>query len=220
MSIQGLEAVQSAETTITTTQSKTLGKEDFLYLLVNQLKAQDPLNPMESTEFTAQLAQFSSLEELGQINDSLEYLQLYQASSNNAQAVGFIGREVEAIDNALVIDDGTADDIHFNLAGDADAVFGLIYNSDGQVVRILEYGGYSSGKHDVSWDGRDNAGGRLPDGEYTVELSATDADGESVGMDPFIRGRVTGVFFNDGVTYLIVDDKEVAIGAITKVSET
>ena len=72
--------------------SKTMGKEAFLKLLITQLQYQDPMNPADSTEFTAQLAQFSSLEQLSNVNENLNTLKLYQASMNNSQAVSFIGK--------------------------------------------------------------------------------------------------------------------------------
>ncbi len=77
---------------------KTLGKEEFLKLFTNQLKYQDPLKPMESTEFTAQLAQFSSLEQLFNINNGLEQMLSFQGSMNNGMTAGFIGRSVVAQD--------------------------------------------------------------------------------------------------------------------------
>ncbi|MBI5849230.1 MAG: hypothetical protein HZB31_15005 [Nitrospirae bacterium] len=77
---------------------KTLGKEEFLKLFTNQLKYQDPLKPMESTEFTAQLAQFSSLEQLFNINKGIEQMLSFQGSLNNGMTAGFIGKTVVAQD--------------------------------------------------------------------------------------------------------------------------
>jgi len=72
-----------------------LGKDDFLRLFTTQLKAQDPLNPMDSTQFTAQLAQFSSLEQLTNINTQLTSLLQFQSSQQNATATGLIGKQVQ-----------------------------------------------------------------------------------------------------------------------------
>ena len=83
---------------ITSSAGKTLGKEEFLKLFTNQLKYQDPLNPLENTEFSAQLAQFSSLEQLFNINKGLEQMISFQGSMNNGMTVGFIGKTVEAAD--------------------------------------------------------------------------------------------------------------------------
>ncbi|MBI5635212.1 MAG: flagellar hook assembly protein FlgD [Nitrospirae bacterium] len=83
---------------IASAAGKTLGKEEFLRLFTNQLKYQDPLKPMDSTEFTAQLAQFSSLEQLFNISNGLEQMLSFQGSMNNGMTVGFIGRTVVAQD--------------------------------------------------------------------------------------------------------------------------
>ena len=81
---------------LSTTQSNVMGKDDFLNLLITQLQNQDPLNPTDSTEFTAQLAQFSSLEQLGNVNENLTELKHFQASINNSQAVALIGKAITA----------------------------------------------------------------------------------------------------------------------------
>ena len=94
-------ATQSSSETYVPPDKTTLGKDDFLKLFVAQLENQDPLSPMESTEFTAQLAQFSSLEQLTNANQNLEYLLMYQSSMNNAEAVNFIGNTVKASGNSI-----------------------------------------------------------------------------------------------------------------------
>lgn len=86
-------AVTSPALTAAST-GKALGKDEFLKLFVNQLKYQDPLKPMDSSEFTAQLAQFSSLEQLFNINSGLQNLLSFQSSLNNGMVTGFIGKNV------------------------------------------------------------------------------------------------------------------------------
>src|SRR5512139_3118227 len=95
----------SASSTIAAA-SKAMGKDAFLTLLIAQLQHQDPLNPADSTEFTAQLAQFSSLEQLSTINENLDALKLYQASGNNAQAVSFIGKNIVSKGQTLPVTSG------------------------------------------------------------------------------------------------------------------
>jgi len=119
MSIIGLEPVTVDSSTFQTSEDNTLGKDDFLNLLITQLQNQDPLSPMDSTEFSAQLAQFSSLEQLSNVNENLETLLLYQGSLNNSQAVSFIGKTITASGDSVLITDGIPDNIHFELAGDA-----------------------------------------------------------------------------------------------------
>ena len=102
--------------------SQELGKDDFLTMLITQLQNQDPLNPTDSVEYTAQLAQFSSLEQLSNVNQNLEYLQMFQASINNAQAVSFIGKEITALGDGIQVTDGVAEACEFRLSADASGV--------------------------------------------------------------------------------------------------
>ncbi len=96
MSITPIDSSAVSTETQTSASAEILGKDDFLNLLVTQLQHQDPLNPAESTEFTAQLAQFSSLEQLNNINDNLKNMELFQTSVTNSQAVSYIGKEITA----------------------------------------------------------------------------------------------------------------------------
>lgn len=81
--------------------SKKIGKDDFLLLFTSQLKFQDPLKPLESKEFTTQMAQFSSLEQLFNLNDNVEKLILYQQSLNNGIAIGLLGKTVKTVDDIV-----------------------------------------------------------------------------------------------------------------------
>jgi len=216
MSIAGMDSVSSNGNPLYGT-SNVLAKEDFLKLLVAQLQAQDPLKPMESTEFTAQLAQFSSLEQLSNINDNLQYLQLYQSSINNAQAVAFIGKNVEAIGNSIQLTNGVSDDMLFDLASDANAVFINIFDSSGKFIKAIESGPYNAGEQSIAWDGTDKDGNNVSDGEYDFEVVATDANGDEIQTTTFITAAVTGVTFIDGTTYLLAGDKKIPVGNVIKV---
>jgi flagellar basal-body rod modification protein FlgD len=94
-------ATESSISKQTNLMSKSLGKEDFLLLFTSQLKYQDPLKPLESTEFTAQMAQFSSLEQLFNLNNNVEKLILYQQSLNNGIATGLLGKTVKTVDDVV-----------------------------------------------------------------------------------------------------------------------
>lgn len=200
--------------------SNTLGKEAFLTLLIAQLQNQDPLNPADSTEFTSQLAQFSSLEQLSNVNENLERLQDYQASSNNAQAVGFIGKEVVFKGNALQVKSGLAPACEFELSAAAKNVAVSIYDARGNFVTDIQSGQLGAGKQSLTWNGKDRNGNTVADGSYTFEVQATAAPGaEPLTVTPYSKGSVTGVTFEDGVTYLVVGGRNVAIGDVTQVSQ-
>jgi len=217
VSIAGLDTVKMTGSELTTPKAHILGRDDFLYLLITQLKSQDPLKPMESTEFTAQLAQFSSLEQLQNINENLRDLRVSQASLNNSQALSFIGRTVKAAGNSIHLSDGVSDDIRFELGGDAVAVFVNIYDSAGNLVKRLGVGPLRSGEQSIRWDGTDNEGNNVPDGVYTFEVLAVSADNEAVDVKTFTIGRITGVTFKNGTAYLLAGNKEIPVSSVIRV---
>jgi flagellar basal-body rod modification protein FlgD len=219
MAIAGIDTIKTNDSALLSTGGDSvLGRDEFLNLLITQLRYQDPLNPMESTEFTAQLAQFSSLEQLGNINENLEYLQMYQASSNNSQAVGFIGKNIEASGDSISLANGVSADMHFELAADTRDIFINIYDSYGNFVKTLEAGSLSAGGHSSEWDGTDHNGNKLPDGVYAFEILAVDENGEMVDATTYTTGKVTGVTFKDGITYLLAGDQKIPMGNVIKVT--
>ena len=201
-------------------EKTVLGKEDFLKLLVAQLANQNPLNPMDSTEFTAQLAQFSSLEQLTNMNKNLGYLRLYQASINNAQAVNFIGKTVKASGNSISVKDGAPDQIQFDLAGDAAEVNIYVYDSSDNLVKTINCGSLSDGEQSIEWDGTNDDGETVSDGTYTFEVSAADANGETIEASTYMTVEVTGVIFKEGNAYLLAGDIEISMNDIIEVTES
>jgi flagellar basal-body rod modification protein FlgD len=196
-----------------------MGKDAFLKLLITQLQHQDPLNPADSTEFTSQLAQFSSLEQLSNVNDNLNTLKLYQASINNAQAVSFIGKDVVSKGKALQVTAGQPVSCEFNLGADAKRVVVSIYDAAGSFVKDIQATALKAGTQGISWDAKDRNGNTVADGAYTFEVQAEGASGEKVDLTTYSKGTVTGVTFEDGVTYLIVGNSKVAIGDVTQVKQ-
>ena len=219
MSVYPVDASNPNASEIKSSKDSPLGKDDFLNLLVAQLQNQDPLNPMDSTAFTSQLAEFSSLEQLNNVNKNLEYLQMYQSSINNAQAVSFIGKNIDALGDSIQLESGENEEIHFELSADSSSVFMNIYNDSGGLVKIIENGLMGKGKQSVEWDGTDNEGNTLPNGKYKYEVMAVDVNGDKVQTVTYISERVTGVTFKDGVTYLMAGGMEIPIGDVIEVTE-
>jgi len=196
--------------------SGTLGKDDFLKLFTTQLRFQDPLNPLDSTDFTAQLAQFSSLEQLFNMNASLQDILTYQGSLNNAMAVGLIGRVVKVDGDSFTLA-GTAD-LEYALADDAASVTITIQDEEGNVVATIDAGAQQAGEQSFCWDGTGDDGLHLPDGDYTFSVTAVDGNGENVEVETSVTGTVTGITFDSGVTYLVLDNgMQVSLGEIMEV---
>ena len=197
---------------------KTLGKEEFMRLLVTQMQFQDPLKPMENTEFTAQLAQFSSLDQLSGINEGVKSFSDAQSGMNRGQAVNFINKEVKASGNKVYAGGGAAPSvIGYSLDKDVSGVTVNIYDREGKDVRTLEIDPQEAGVHRVEWDGKNNLGETVSQGEYTFSVMAKDAEGKSFDALTNIAGVVTGVSFEAGISYLLVSGIKVPLDHVTEV---
>jgi len=203
---------------LATPQTGVMGKDDFLNLLIAQLQNQDPLNPTDSTEFTAQLAQFSSLEQLSNVNENLMELKNFQASINNSQAVSLIGKTITANGNSIQLSDDGPVKCDFELDGDAVLAVANIYDSTGKFVADFESNNLSAGQHSLFWDGTDNNGNRVAGGNYTFEILAADADGRDIAATTFFSGTVDKVTFDNSTTYLISGDQKIALGDVIEVA--
>ncbi len=214
-----VSAIGGATSGLYSPGSQTLGKDDFLKLLVTQLQNQDPMNPTDSTAFVAQLAQFSSLEQLSNVNDNLKVVQLFDQSINNAQAVNFVGKTVKASGSMFELGSGETHEIQYQLGEDADAVYVSIYNSSGELVKKIEMDQMTAGSQSVVWDGKDENGGAAPAGSYSFSLQAKNKDGEIMESAAFIEEIITGVSYHSGNTYLLAKGIEIPYAAIIEVSE-
>jgi len=217
MTINSVSAETMYVNQSTSPTKKTLGKDEFLNLLVTQLQHQDPLNPMDSTAFTAQLAEFSALEQLHNVNSNLETLQTSQVSVENSQAVAYIGKQIMASGDTVQMADGQADDIHFTLGNDAEALYINIYSASGQYIKGFEGGGLPAGNHAVPWDGTDNNGNTTSDGIYSFEVLAVDHANQMVPVGTYTTGLVRGVNFQNGVAYLLTDTQEVPLSSVLQI---
>ncbi len=203
---------------LSTSQSNVMDKDDFLNLLVTQLQHQDPLNPTDSVEFTAQLAQFSSLEQLGNVNDNLSDLKIFQASLNNSQAVSLIDKSVTAEGNSLELSDSGQIQCNFELDDDAATVAISIYDHTGKYVAEVKGENLKAGQQALPWDGTDLKGNPAAAGEYTFEVLAEDANGQPVRTTTLVIGIVDRIVFENNATYLISGNQKIALGEVIQVA--
>jgi len=207
-------------TTTTTASKQTLNKQDFLNLLVAQLKNQDPLNPVEGTDYTAQLAQFSSLEQLMDINDSLKQASTQRTSLENMEALGFVGKRVKAVGDKLGLGESGAADGRYSLETTGDVAIG-IYDPAGKLVRTMKVGWTQPGDHAFQWDGLSSSGTRCAAGTYSFVVAATGPDGQVVTTTTYSLGTVTGVNLSGTEPRLIIGTggggTEVALSDLTEV---
>lgn len=199
-----ISSVSNIGSAVQQVNGKTFGKEDFMKILLKQLNYQDPLNPMDSTQFTSQLTQFSSLEQLTNLNTTLENVLAYQQSIQNASITDLIGRTVRATGNSTYLNN-TAD-MNYELSKDAASVKISIYDNAGKLVATKEAGSQPAGSNKFIWDGTDSSGIQMPAGDYTFDVNAKDASGGAVDAVTDSFGTVTGINFEDGLSYIVLDD--------------
>ena len=191
--------------------------DTFLALLTTQLKNQDPLDPMKSSEFTSQLVQFAGVEQSINTNKKLDQLVQLQTSSQLNSAVSFIGKTVEVISDLLLLKDGAAK-ISYGLDRNAAQTIISITDQNGRAVRSVQ-GESDAGRHEFEWDGRDSNGLQVPDGVYGFSVVATDADKETIDTIAASFGRVTGIEIVENAPRINIGELGVPFDAIFAVRE-
>lgn len=194
--------------------------ETFMNLLTAQIKNQDPLSPMDSTQFTQQLVQMTGVEQQLLTNDLLEKL-VTNTGSGIQTSVSLLGREVRALHNEAKLSAGKAE-WSYKLDREATDVTVEVVNKLGKVVQVVKTSGddLKAGDHTFSWNGKDRTGAQLPNGDtYTLRITAKDSAGATVPVTNFLKGVVTGVEQADGKTYITINGVKVGWEKVTSISE-
>jgi len=204
--VNGYEAYDT-ETTAKTNDAgseTSLGREEFLTLLVAQLENQNPLDPADTDQFTDQLAQFSQVEQLINVNDKLDGMMAdVEASDGNIDVNSFLGLTVTATVTSMTIDDGAVTSGFYEVDESADVTV-YVYDAEGTKVASLPQGEVEAGSYLISWDGTDDAGNTLDDGEYSYVVMANAGDGyEEVAS--YLSGTVDAVSYQNGKGYLVIN---------------
>jgi len=197
-----------------------MGQKQFLQLLVAQMRNQDPINPVDGADFASQLAQFNSVEQLIDVNSGLDTLQSSQnmmsASLTNSMAATLTGKQVRAISDQVNLSAEGNSEINFKLRSAAEEVEIVIRNASGTEVRRETLNGVSSGDNNWTWDGLNNSGERLGEGNYQVEVIAKNGD-ENVNALVFMEGIASKVRFSGNGVFLSINGIEVPISDVEEV---
>jgi flagellar basal-body rod modification protein FlgD len=204
----------SSTQTATASQAKTMGKDDFMKLLLAQLKNQDPLKPIDGTDFAAQLAQFSSLEQMSNMNSELKTQSLNQIMLQYTQSMNMIGKVVVANSGSGVRANGSSTELNYNLAEDAQTVTISILNKDGKQIETWDETGQKAGMNKVTWNCAD-----VDKGVYTFQISAKDHQGQAIVAESMTSGLVTAISFKNNQISATVDGQEVQISDIVEVKQ-
>jgi flagellar basal-body rod modification protein FlgD len=170
----------------------SLGQQQFLDLMVTQLKNQDPFKPMESGDFLGQLAQFSTVNGIGELQGSFASLASSLQSSQALQASTMVGREVVIPRETVRLETGKSVDVAATVPADATSVRVTLTDANGQVVRQALLGPQAAGTLRFAWDGLRDDGGAAAPGTYGVELDAT-IGGSPQALASAVRARVESV---------------------------
>lgn len=221
-SILGSDSTSSSSSSSSSSSTtSSLGQDAFLQLLVTQLEYQDPLSPMDDKEFVAELAQFSSLEQLTEINTGIENLATLGEEQQLIGAVNFMGKTVEATGTAVGLTSGKATSVTFSLPEDAATCLVNVLDSSGEIVRTVDLGETSAGDIEFTWDGKNYDGNTMDDGQYQVAVTATDSDGNVMTVSSTMTGTVSGITQENGSYYLnIGNDRYVSFTSITNVENS
>ena len=191
--------------------------DTFVTLLTAQLQYQDPLEPMETSEFTNQLVAYSEVEQAIATNDHLEKLIAIEGANASATAVSYIGKEVLTLGSTVEMTDGSAS-WDYSLEADAPEVKITVYDSSGDEV-YTETAEGESGTNTFEWDGKDNDGNALDEGSYTLGIEAYDEDSLEVAYSVMVAGVVDGVDFSSTTPIITIGDTAFLASDILQVRE-
>lgn len=196
--------------------SQEMGKDAFMQLLITQMSYQNPLEPMDNTEFAGQLAQFSSLEQMQNIASGMEVLALSQTASTNSQMVNLLGKRVIVPGSELTVDGEKPLELQYDMMDEPVSAKLYIKNSDGELVREMHLTDMAVGTNSVTFDGKDNDGNFLEAGTYTYEiLSMT---GEAIdGITAYSNYLVDAVQYSGAEIMFSSGSANIDLGDISKV---
>lgn len=197
---------------------KELGKQDFLNLMMTQMANQDPMDPMDSEKMMTQMAALGTVEQLQNVNKQLDTMVSGQHDIARASAFSYIDKDVEVGSNSLKLAGGKPAPASYSLDGNAERVQIHILTPEGDPVRVIKKEGLNQGSHSFNWDGTDNEGDMLPQGEYKYKVFASTGDGEKIGVNQFKKGRVSSVNFESGRPTLVVNGEDIPLHQIKGVN--
>lgn len=202
----------------------SLGKDDFFKLMMAQLKNQSPLDPTDSSKYAAELAQFSSLEQLQNMNDSLSQNinanYMLTQSVNNTLTAALIGKSAKLNSNQIKYDGQSEGEFTYKLPVQASTATVKILDQNGTIVKSYENVPMTAGEHKLSWDFTDNSGDEVANGDYTVKVEATTPDGDPMTTDIYTTGVIQAVRFTESGTSIVVNGSEYSLSDVFEILQS
>lgn len=213
-------AAATGNATVNTGRTRLAENFDtFLTLLTSQLRNQDPLSPMDSTQFTQQLVQMTGVEQQLETNDLLTKL-VSNTGTGVSTAVSLIGKEVTASSDQAALKDHNAE-WSYKLDRDATDVKLEVLDSKGRVVTTVapDAKDMKAGEHTFKWNGKNAGGSDAADGVYSLRITAKDSQGSTVTSSTYVNGVVTGVEQADGKTLISIKGVQISWDTITSIRQ-
>jgi flagellar basal-body rod modification protein FlgD len=200
--------------------SSKMDKDAFFKLMLAQLKNQDPSNPLKNHEMAAQLAQFSTLEQMTNVNTTLTEIKGASKPVEQFQALNLIGKLVAGDSSKIVRTDLDSDhDFKFKLPMDVKQADVKVMNAKGDIVRQYKFNELKSGENEISWNGNDDKGRKAPAGNYTFQISATGVNGQRVQPKTDFEGVISGMSFSPDGPIIQVGKQSVRLKDIRQFSD-
>jgi flagellar basal-body rod modification protein FlgD len=204
MAITPINNSSAASQSTGTASSVKATKDDFLKLLVTQMKYQDPMNPMDSAQMTSQIAQLNTVEGINQLNATVSNLQASLMASQSMQSASLIGKTILADGNSFNLLNGSAS-LSMRLEGAAESVVVDVINSSGRIIKTADLGANAAGIQTFTWDGSTSEGGVAPNGQYTFRVNAKKLN-QAVAVTPLTQATVSGVELTSAGTKLSLNN--------------
>ncbi len=190
--------------------------QTFLTMLTTQLQNQNPLDPLDTNQFTQQLVEFASVEQQLKTNDELTTLVSLQQTAQATQALGFVGKTA-VVDGSTTSLSGSKATWELNVPTDSNLTI-TIANSSGQTVFTGKYSASKGDGQPFVWDGLGNHGEQWPDGQYKLTATATDPSGNSVDVSTQIHGLVSSVDLSQSPPLLTINGQSYMVGQIKSIA--
>ncbi|MCJ2092392.1 flagellar hook assembly protein FlgD [Methylobacterium sp. J-072] len=187
----------------------------FLTLLTTQLKNQNPLDPMDTNQFTQQLVQFAGVEQQLKSNDRLDSILTASKSASSASATSYIGKSITADGSASQLSKGSAS-WTLTPARAAPKAVVTILDSKNNVV-ATQTTSLTAGSQTYSWNGKTSAGLTAPDGAYSIKVSASDTTGANVAVDTSLNGTVDSVDLSGAAPVLMIGSQKVPLSSVQSI---
>ncbi len=198
-----------------------LDKDAFMKLMLAQIKHQDPMNPMESHDMAAQLAQFSQLEQLTNLNGTVTDMAAGQKPAAEFQALNFIGKSVNVDTSRVIRSKGDINhEIRFRLPADAKEMKIVVKDLAGKIIKTFDKTDVKQGDMKFSWVGNTDDGDIAPAGEYKFTVEAKSETGQKLHVATAFKGKVTGLNFTKEGPVLMVGDQSFKINDIQKIEDS